>query len=130
MKKNNRRLLWGLVALLVLGGVGAAFMAKARAGKDPEVQTSRVSRAKIVQTVNGTGKIQPRTQVKISADVSARITQLPVKEGQWVEKGQLLVTLDRDRYLAAVESAEATVRSAEANASVVSQNMENSQREL
>jgi HlyD family secretion protein len=130
VKKKNRLLLWGLIALLVVGGLGAAFMARARGGKDPEVQTSKVSRAKIVQTVNGTGKIQPRTQVKISADVSARITQLPVKEGQWVEKGQLLVTLDRDRYLAAVESAEATVRSAEANASLVSQNMENSQREL
>ena len=129
MKKKNRRLLWGLVALLVIGGVATAFMVRARGGKDPEVQTTKVSREKIVQTVNGTGKLEPRSQVKISADVSARITRLAVKEGQWVEKGAFLLELDRDRYLAAIESAEATVRSAQANASLTKQNMENAKRE-
>jgi HlyD family secretion protein len=68
-------------------------------------------------------------QVKISADVSARITRLAVKEGQWVEKGAFLLELDRDRYLAAIESAEATVRSAEANAALTKQNMENAKKE-
>jgi len=129
VNKKNRRLLWGLVALLVLGGAGAAFMVKARGGKDPEVQTTKASREKIVQTVNATGKIEPRVQVKISADVSARITRLAVKEGQWVEKGAFLLELDRDRYLAAIESAEATVRSAEANAALTKQNMENAKKE-
>ncbi len=128
--KVKRRFLWLALALIVVAGVAAVFVARARGGKDPEVQTSRVSRQRIVQTVNGTGKIQPQTQVKISADVSARITHLAVKEGQWVEKGTLLVTLDRDRYLAAVESAEASVRSAQANATLTSQNMDNAQREF
>ena len=127
--KKNRRLLWVIVALAVLGGGAAVVMAKARGGKDPEVQTTKVSREKIVQTVNGTGKIEPRTQVKISADVSARITKLAVKEGQWVEKGAFLLELDRDRYLAAVESGEASVRSAQANAALVGQNMQNAEKE-
>ena len=128
--KVKRRFLWigGVVVLLLVAG-GVVF-ARAKGGKDPEVQTAKVSRQRIVQTVNGTGKIQPKTQVKISADVSARIIELPVKEGQWVEKGQLLVRLDRDRYVASVESAEANVRSSEANAALVSQNMENAQREF
>jgi HlyD family secretion protein len=127
--KKNRRLLWVIIALVVVGAGTATAMVRARAGKDLEVQTTKASRERIVQTVNGTGKIEPRTQVKISADVSARITQLAVKEGQWVEKGALLVTLDRDRYLASVESAEAAVRSAEANATLTGQNMDNAQRE-
>jgi HlyD family secretion protein len=127
---KKKRLLWGIGALVVVLGIGAAFMAKARGGKEPEVQTTKVSHERIVQTVNGTGKIEPRTQVKISADVSARITRLAVKEGQWVEKGTFLLELDRDRYLASVESAEANVRSAQANAALVSQNMQNSQKEF
>ncbi len=62
-----------------------------------------------MQTVNATGKIQPMIQVNISADVSAKITRLEVEEGQWVEQGTLLVELDRERYLASVESAEANL---------------------
>ena len=88
-----------------------------------EVQTATVSLETIVQKVDATGRIQPKTQVRISADVSAKIMVLHVEEGDWVEKGQLLVELDRERYEAAVESAEAEVRSAQANAKLVQQNM-------
>jgi HlyD family secretion protein len=88
-----------------------------------------VSRQEIVQKVSATGKIQPKTQIKISADVSAKIKKLGVVEGEWVEKGAFLVGLDRERYLAAVESAEANVRSAQANATLVRQNLDQAQKE-
>ncbi|HYQ89352.1 MAG TPA: efflux RND transporter periplasmic adaptor subunit, partial [Candidatus Binatia bacterium] len=82
-----------------------------------------------VQKVSATGKIQPRTKVDISADVSAKITKLPIVEGQWVNKGAFLVGLARERYLAAVESAVASVSSAEANAALVSENMTRAESE-
>ncbi len=127
----KRRVLWiGAAGLLVVGAVAAVLVMRGRGGKELEVQTTPVSRQKIVQKVNGTGRIQPRVQVKVSADLSARITKLAVQEGQWVEKGTLLVELERDRYLAAVESAEASVRSAQANAALVSQTMEQAQKDL
>ena len=88
-----------------------------------EVQTATVGLETIVQKVNATGRIQPKTQVRISADVSAKIMRLHVEEGDSVEEGQLLVELDRERYEAAVESAEANVRSAQANGKLVRQNM-------
>lgn len=88
-----------------------------------EVQTSKVKRQKIVQTVTATGRIQPKTQVKISADVSAKIMRLGVKEGDWVEKGDFLVELDRERYLAEVESVEANLRSVQATAKLARENM-------
>jgi len=94
-----------------------------------EVQTARVELRKIVQTVNATGRIQPKTQIKISADVSAKIMVLAVEEGDWVEEGQLLIELDRERYVASVESAEASVRSAQANAKLVSENMNKTEKE-
>ena len=126
----KKRWLWiGGAAVLVLALIGVA-VARSRAPKDLEVQTTKAGRQKIVQTVNGTGKIQPRVQVKVSADVSARITKLNVKEGQRVEKGQLLVELDRERYVSAVQSAEAAVRSAQANAALISQTMVQAEKDL
>jgi HlyD family secretion protein len=126
----KRRFLWGGVALLVAAGVVVVIAARGREGKGLEVQTAKVSRQEIVQKVNATGKIQPKTQIKISADVSAKIKKLGVVEGQWVEKGTFLVGLDRERYLAAVESAEANVRSAQANATLVRQNLDRAQKEF
>jgi HlyD family secretion protein len=126
----KRKFLWGGVALVVLVGAAVVMAARGRQGKGLEVQTAKVSRQEIVQKVNATGKIQPKTQIKISADVSAKIKKLAVVEGQWVEKGAFLVGLDRERYLAAVESAEANVRSAQANASLVRQNLDRAQREF
>jgi HlyD family secretion protein len=125
----KRRVLWIGGAIVLIGVLAATAAVRSRGGKDLEVQTTKVGREKIVQKVNGTGKIQPKVQVKISADVSARITNLAVKEGQWVEKGALLVELERDRYLAAVESAEAMVRSAQANAALVQQNMDKAEKD-
>lgn len=128
MKKKP---LWIGAAVVVLAGAVTGGMAlRGRDAKAPTVQTKKVDRQKIVQKVNATGKIQPKLQVKISADVSAKITKLAVVEGQRVEKGAFLVELDRERYLAAVESAEATVRSASANATLVQQNMNKTEKEF
>jgi HlyD family secretion protein len=116
-------------AVVVVAVVVVGMTLRGRGDKTPVVQTAKVSRRKIVQKVNATGKIQPRVQVKISADVSAKIIKLPVVEGQWVEKGALLVELDRERYVAAVENAEASVRGAEANAALVRENMNKTEKE-
>jgi HlyD family secretion protein len=129
MKMKRKYLLIG-AAIVVAGGITGGLVLRGRSHKPLEVQTSQVDRQKIVQKVSATGKIQPKTQVKISADVSGKIKKLCVIEGQWVEKGALLVELDRERFLAAVESGEATVRSAQANATLVRHNMERAEKEF
>jgi HlyD family secretion protein len=116
--------------VVVVGLAVTAFALRARSDKPLEVQTSEASRQKVVQKANATGKVQPKTQVKISADVSARIMRLGVKEGDRVEQGQFLVELDREAYLAAVERAQANVRSAEANARLVREGMLQAEREF
>ena len=120
MKKKT---LWITVgALVVAAGAGAVIVGGS--GEElQEVQTATINRETIVQTVNATGRIQPKTQIRISADVSGKIIALHVEEGDWVEEGKLLAELDSERYLAAVESAQASVRSAQANAELVRQNM-------
>ncbi|MBT8103867.1 MAG: efflux RND transporter periplasmic adaptor subunit [Gammaproteobacteria bacterium] len=119
MKKKT---LWIGGGILVVAAVTVIIFSRSEE-ELLEVQTAPVGLETIVQTVNATGRIQPETQIRISADVSAKIMALHVAEGQWVEKGQLLVELDRERYEASVESGEANVRSAQANAKLVRQNM-------
>ena len=125
----KKKILWICATVVLAGGTLAAI--SANRGKEilPEVQTGHVEQRKIIQKVNATGKIQPKTQVKISADVSAKIVELFVEEGDWVEQGQLLATLDSEQYKASVESAEANVRSAGANAKLVRENMLKSEKE-
>ncbi len=120
MKRKTLLIIIGVVA--IVGGAGAVVI---NGGEEDliEVQTAIVNLETIVQKVNATGRIQPKTQVRISADVSAKIVSLHVDEGQFVQEGELLVELDRERYEASVESAEANVRSAQANAKLVEQNM-------
>lgn len=77
------------------------------------VQVEQAQRATIEQRVRATGRIQPSTQVKISADISARITRLHVKEGDQVEKDQLLVELDGTRRAASLASQDALVNVAQ-----------------
>jgi len=93
------------------------------------VTVEPAGRHTVIQTVTATGKIQPMTQVNISADVSAKITRLDVNEGDWVEKGTLLLQLDRERYSAAMASAEANLAATEANGKLVKENMNKARKD-
>ena len=124
MKKKT----WIAIAGVVIAAAAGAVILANGGEELTEVQTAKVARETIVQKVNATGRIQPKTQVRISADVSGKIIALHVEEGEWVDKGKLLVELDNERYLAAVESAEANVRSAQADAKLVEQNMRKAEK--
>src|SRR5678816_4209581 len=113
MKKKFWWITAGVIAVVLIGGVIAA---RGRGNKPLAVQTAKADRQRIVQKVSATGKIEPKTKVDISADVSGKIERLGVIEGQSVQKGTFLIGLARDRYTAAVESAVANVSAAEANA--------------
>ncbi|KAB2964878.1 MAG: efflux RND transporter periplasmic adaptor subunit [Thermoanaerobaculia bacterium] len=129
MSKRTKWIVGGLAAV-VLAGSGLALTGRGRDEGQVEVQVEPVATRQIVQTVEATGRVQPVTQVNISADVSAKITRLEVQEGEWVEKGQLLLELDRERYLAEVESAEANLRSSQAQARVVEENLSKVRKDL
>jgi HlyD family secretion protein len=64
------------------------------------VQTEKVTRRNLTEVVSANGKIQPVLQVKISPEVSGEITELPVKEGQCVKKGDLILKIKPDFYVA------------------------------
>jgi HlyD family secretion protein len=88
------------------------------------VQTEKVARRNITEIVVSNGKIQPVLQVTISPEVSGEIIDLPVKEGQQVKKGDLLVKINPDIYLAAVNQAQAGYESSLASAASARANLE------
>lgn len=125
----KKKMIWG-AAVVAVAAVAVSMMAFKGGDEDlVEVQTAVVGLDTIVQKVNATGRIQPKTQIRISADVSSKIVALHVEEGDWVEEGKLMVELDRERFVAAVESAQANVRSSQANAKLVLQNKIKTQKD-
>jgi HlyD family secretion protein len=75
------------------------------------VQTDKVTRRNITEIVVANGRIQPVVQVKISPEVSGEIIELPVKEGQAVTKGELLLKIKPDTYIASRNQADANYKS-------------------
>lgn len=109
----NKKFLLGLGAFVIVLLTVAVYRGGGRTL--PQVSTDKVARRTIVERVSASGKIQPEVEVKITAEVNGQIIKLPVKEGDVVEKGDLLVQLNPDIYDAAVLRAEAALNSAKSN---------------
>lgn len=92
-----------LILIALLGGSKDEIIA---------VQTEKVEKRDITQTVSATGKINPEFQVVITPEVTGEITALPVKEGDKVKKGDLLIKIKADIYIAQKDRAEANLLSA------------------
>jgi HlyD family secretion protein len=91
------------------------------------VQTEKAARHSLTNIVVANGKIQPVVQVSISPEVSGEIIELPVKEGQQVKKGDLLVKINPDIYIAAVNQAKANYESSIAAKASAVANLEKAQ---
>jgi len=118
-KKKNRK---KIIVLSVVGLLVIVFIVLAILGTKKEeiiiVQTEKVSRRNITQTVTATGKIDPEFKVVITPEVSGEIVYLPVKEGQRVRKGDLLLKIKQDQYLAQRDRAVANLQSAKASLAI------------
>ncbi len=79
-----------------------------------EVTVEEAERRSITSIVSATGRIFPETEVKISSEVAGEIIELPVVEGQRVEKGDLLVKVDPDRYETQLRQRRVSINTAEA----------------
>jgi len=130
-KRKGRRKLFIWLALIVCVGasIGTYFYFKKREVV-LTVQTEKVARRNITELVVANGKIQPVVQVVINPEVSGEITELPVKEGQPVKKGDLLLKIKPDNYQASRNSAQATHKSAVAAKALAQANLTKAEIEL
>lgn len=118
-KPKMKWIIIGASLLLVVLIAGAA-VANRKKDRGTVVTTEKAVTKTITQVVTATGKIRPEVEVKISPEVAGEIVELPVKEGQTVRRGDLLVRIKPDFYQAQLEQQQAALSSAQA-ASVLSQ---------
>jgi HlyD family secretion protein len=113
MSRRTRIWLVAAVVLLVVGGV-VAFRINKKRHAGTEVRMEQVSRRDLVSSVTASGKIEAKTSVDISADITGRIIDIAVREGDLVKRGQFLLQIDPAQYQAAVARAQGVVSSTEA----------------
>jgi HlyD family secretion protein len=131
MAKSKSKKKWIVFSIVVAAGIGLALYAALKKTDPPiSVETEKVVRRNLIEKVVANGKLEPVIQVKISPEVSGEITQLAVKEGQHVQKGDLLVKIKPDNYLAASNSAAASYHLAVANKSTAEANLEKARLEF
>ncbi len=114
MNKTFKILVIIVLVLIILAIVGKKME---WFGKSDMVKviTEMIERRQIIETVAANGKIQPEVEVKISPDVSGEITELAVKEGDKVQKGDLLAKINPDIYLSNVDRVTASLNTSKAN---------------
>ena len=126
--RSRRAIVLGTLLLALIAG-GFAYFRHRNRDQSTAVQTDEVHRGEVVELVAATGRVQPQSEVKISANVSGRIDRLPVKEGDRIEVGQVLVEIDPTRYAAQVQEAEAALRSSRAESRLATANLDQAKRE-
>lgn len=111
---SKKLLTFLLIIVVVLVAVVAVGKKKGWIGQEQGIKVSveKPEYRKIIEFITANGKVQPETEVKISPDVSGEIVELHVKEGDFVEKGQLLLKIKPDIYISSRDRAIAAVNTA------------------
>lgn len=119
MKKKSKKMIWvisGILAALLLFLIIGKKAGWIGAEKPTQVEITKVATGNLTQSVSASGKIQPEVEVKISPDVPGEIIALFVKEGDSVQKGQLLLRIQPENYVSLVERSKAGVNQSKASA--------------
>jgi HlyD family secretion protein len=126
---NKKKIFIGIgVALVVVVFVGLALGQGRRGGT--EVRAEKVQKRDLVSLVTASGRIRPHLRVEIQAEVSGRIVDLRILEGQMVSAGDTLLIIDPSTFEAALQRAQAALASAQAAATQARANRNQSERTL
>ncbi len=102
-----------ILALLAAAALAVAAFVAWRAAA-PAVDAYAVERADLVQTVVASGRLESPRRVEVASTLTGTVIDVPVREGQAVEEGQLLVALDAREVEAAADQARHAVDQARA----------------
>lgn len=127
-KKRRKTIVFSLIGLVLVVLTAGAILKK----REPviSIQSEKVARRNLTEIVVANGKVQPVLQVKISPEVSGEIIELPVKEGQAVKKGDLILKIKPDFYIASRNQAEASYKSSLAAKTTAEATLEKAEAEF
>ena len=120
-----------MIAVVAVAALATAAYFSISQGRSngEEVRAEIVERRNLTATVTASGNVRARRKVDISSDISARVTELLIAEGEDVEEGQELLRLDPSRYEAAVNRSRANLMQTQAAVSQARANFVRAERE-
>lgn len=128
MKKRTKWLVLG--GLVLVAGTTVGMTAMKRGNKAVEVRIEAVESRDLIASVTASGQVRPQTKVDVSSDITGKIVNLAVREGQMVSRGQFLLEIDAQQAEASVQRAEAALASAKAQEAQSRANLLQAQRTL
>jgi HlyD family secretion protein len=114
MSGKTKKIIGAIVGIAVIGAV-VGFSVNRENRKKIQVQTGKVEKKDLVQVVTASGEVRPRRYVNVGANVSGRLVEIAVLEGDRVRKGQMLARVESERYEAGARQGEAGVAAARAD---------------
>jgi len=128
---SRRTKLFLLIGFAVVGVGGVVALSAAKKGnKATEVRLEAVTPRDLTSTVTASGRINAKRSVDVTADITGRITEIAVKEGDMVRQGQFLLQIDPSQYNASLKRSEALLASSEAGLVQARANRDQAQRSL
>lgn len=126
----SRRTKFTLLAGFLIVGIGGviALSAAKKANRATEVRLEAIAQHDLTATVTASGRIEAKRSVDVTADITGRIMQIAVKEGDLVRQGQFLLQIDQSQYSASLKRAEALLASSEAGLVQARANRDQAQR--
>src|SRR5512140_1633223 len=114
MTTKTKRVLGVIAAVAIVGSI-VGFNVSRESRQRINVQTGKVGRRDLVQVVTASGEVRPKRYVNVGANVSGRLVEINVKEGDRVKNGQVLAKVESERYEAGLRQSEAGVSAAKAD---------------
>src|SRR5512144_2569424 len=114
MTGKTKKIIGAIAAIGVIGAV-VGFSVNRENRKKISVQTGKVEKKDLIQVVTASGEVRPKRYVNVGANVSGRLVEINVKEGDRVKKGQVLARVESERYQAVQRQSEAGVAAARAD---------------
>jgi HlyD family secretion protein len=114
MTVKTKRILGVVAAVVVIGSI-VGFSVSRESRSKTIVQVGKVEKKDLVQVVTASGEVRPRRYVNVGANVSGRLIEITVVEGDRVKKGQVLARVEAERYEAGLRQSEAGVAASRAD---------------
>lgn len=116
-KKSNKKtfiILGVILLLLISAGVLARTMGWLESEVGLQVEATETERRTITQLVSSSGILRPEVEVILTPDVSGEIIELTIKEGDFVNQGDLLLRIRPDLYQARIDETQAILLNSKA----------------
>lgn len=109
MKKHKKKIIWGIIILITVGFIWQKYF---RSSGEEEAESFIVKKGSVEKTLSVSGNIEPKEYVDLSFELPALVSWVEIKVGDKVEKGQILMRLDKSSLVANVREAEIAVEQA------------------